>query len=242
MANSINSISTGTGGLQSTADGTSGNLLIQKDAGTIATFSSTGVVVSGVVAATTLTGDGSALTSLTSGNLTGALPAIDGSALTGIGNSSPQAQTVLKTDTFSSSAYVWTVVTGLSTTAITPTTSGSKFLVSGFLTASGANNNWARIERSIGGGTWTAIAVGDAASARIQTMAMIGQVRDGGAIHNNPGILLDAPATASTVEYRWAVLPQAALTVIYINRSVDDTDANYIARSASALTVLEVLA
>ena len=69
MANSINSISTGTGGLQSTADGTSGNLLIQKDAGTIATFSSTGVVVSGVVAATTLTGDGSALTNLPSAGL-----------------------------------------------------------------------------------------------------------------------------------------------------------------------------
>ena len=70
MANSINSISSGTGGLQSTADGTSGNLLIQKDAGTIATFSSTGVVVSGVVAATTLTGDGSALTGISSGGLT----------------------------------------------------------------------------------------------------------------------------------------------------------------------------
>ena len=70
MANSINSISTGTGGLQSTADGTSGNLLIQKDAGTIATFSSTGVVVSGVVAATTLTGDGSALTGISSGGMT----------------------------------------------------------------------------------------------------------------------------------------------------------------------------
>ena len=67
MANSINSISTGTGGLQSTADGTSGNLLIQKDAGTIATFSSSGVVVSGVVAATTLTGDGSAITGIVSG-------------------------------------------------------------------------------------------------------------------------------------------------------------------------------
>ena len=70
MANSINSISTGTGGLQSIADGTSGNLLIQKDAGTIATFSATGVVVSGVVAATTLTGDGSALTGMSSGGMT----------------------------------------------------------------------------------------------------------------------------------------------------------------------------
>ena len=34
-----------------------------------------------------LTGDGSGLTSLTSANLTGALPAIDGSALTGVGAS-----------------------------------------------------------------------------------------------------------------------------------------------------------
>ena len=230
---------------------TSGGLKLTSDTSGVIEFQSAGTTKAGVNG-TGLTGDASQVTALnaaavTSGilpmaRLSGTLPALNGSNLTGIASATPQAQTVLKTDTFSSSAYVWTVVTGLSTTAITPTTSGSKFLVSGFLTASGANNNWARIERSIGGGTWTAIAVGDAASARIQTMAMIGQVRDGGAIHNNPGILLDAPATTSTVEYRWAVLPQAALTVIYINRSVDDTDANYIARSASALTVLEVLA
>ena len=94
MANSINSISSGTGGLQSTADGTSGNLLIQKDAGTIATFSASGVVVSGVVAATTLTGDGSALSALNATNLTSGtvpdarfpatLPALNGSALTAL--------------------------------------------------------------------------------------------------------------------------------------------------------------
>ena len=34
-----------------------------------------------------ISGDGSALTNLTSANLTGALPAIDGSALTGVGSS-----------------------------------------------------------------------------------------------------------------------------------------------------------
>ena len=51
MANSINSISTGTGGLQSIADGTSGDLLIPKDAGTIATFSASGLVVAGTITA-----------------------------------------------------------------------------------------------------------------------------------------------------------------------------------------------
>lgn len=40
--------------------------------------------VTGTVTATAFAGDGSALTSLTSGNLTGALPAIDGSALTSL--------------------------------------------------------------------------------------------------------------------------------------------------------------
>ena len=69
MANSINSLTTGSGGLQSIADGTTGNLLIQKDAGTIATFSASGLVVSGVVAATTVTGDGSGLTNLPSAGL-----------------------------------------------------------------------------------------------------------------------------------------------------------------------------
>ena len=40
----------------------------------------------------TSTGDGSGLTALTSGNLTGALPAIDGSALTGIATTPTSAQ------------------------------------------------------------------------------------------------------------------------------------------------------
>lgn len=41
------------------------------------------------VTATSFTGNGSALTNLTSGNLTGALPAIDGSNLTGVGGTTP---------------------------------------------------------------------------------------------------------------------------------------------------------
>jgi hypothetical protein len=55
-------------------------------------LANTALQSSSSLAAANLTGalpaiDGSALTSLTSGNLTGALPAIDGSALTGVGAS-----------------------------------------------------------------------------------------------------------------------------------------------------------
>jgi hypothetical protein len=60
------------GGLKLTSD-TSGELLLQSGGSTKLTVNSSGI-----------SGDGSGLTSLTSGNLTGALPAIDGSALTGL--------------------------------------------------------------------------------------------------------------------------------------------------------------
>jgi len=45
---------------------------------------SSGIVVTGVATATSFSGNGANLTNLTSGNLTGALPAISGSSLTGI--------------------------------------------------------------------------------------------------------------------------------------------------------------
>tara|TARA_B100000212_G_scaffold154180_1_gene115968 strand:- start:1498 stop:2265 length:768 start_codon:yes stop_codon:yes gene_type:complete len=47
--------------------------------------SSTGVDITGTCTATTFSGSGASLTSIPAGNLTGALPAIDGSNLTGVG-------------------------------------------------------------------------------------------------------------------------------------------------------------
>jgi len=64
------------------ASTTAGIVLTPDTSGEIA-FQSAGVTKAGVNA-TGLTGDASQLTSLTSGNLTGALPAIDGSALTSL--------------------------------------------------------------------------------------------------------------------------------------------------------------
>ena len=48
------------------------------------TFADTGVDLAGIVTATTFSGSGASLTNLPSSALTGALPAIDGSALTGV--------------------------------------------------------------------------------------------------------------------------------------------------------------
>ncbi len=48
------------------------------------TFADTGVDLAGIVTATTFSGSGASLTNLPAGNLSGTLPALDGSALTGV--------------------------------------------------------------------------------------------------------------------------------------------------------------
>jgi len=72
MANSINSQTSGTGGLISTASGTDGNLNIQSNGGTIGAFTASGLTVTGTVTATTLVGNGAAITNLPSA--TGLVP------------------------------------------------------------------------------------------------------------------------------------------------------------------------
>ena len=67
MANSINSQTSGTGGLISTASGTDGNLNIQSNGSTVGAFTSSGLTVTGTVTATTLVGNGAAITNLPSG-------------------------------------------------------------------------------------------------------------------------------------------------------------------------------
>ena len=62
-----------------------GSLKLQDQGNTKVEITSTGATVTGGVTATSFTGSAANLTNLPSANLTGALPAIDGSALTGLG-------------------------------------------------------------------------------------------------------------------------------------------------------------
>ena len=69
MANSINSQTSGAGGLVSTAEGTDGILNIKSNDSTIGAFTPTGLTVTGTVTATTLVGNGAAITNLPSAGL-----------------------------------------------------------------------------------------------------------------------------------------------------------------------------
>ena len=77
---------------------TSGGLKLISDTSGVIEFQSAGTTKAGVNG-TGLTGNGSQITALTSGNLTGALPAIDGSALTGIDTGAPSQVLVNKSVT-----------------------------------------------------------------------------------------------------------------------------------------------
>ena len=69
MANSINSQTSGAGGLVSTAEGTDGILNIKSNDSTIGAFTASGLTVTGTVTATTLVGNGAAITNLPSAGL-----------------------------------------------------------------------------------------------------------------------------------------------------------------------------
>ena len=257
MANSINSISTGTGGLQSTADGTSGNLLIQKDAGTIATFSASGVVVSGVVAATTLTGDGSALSALNATNLTSGtvpdarfpatLPAANGSALTNLtaGNITGGVGKVLQVVTtfqpaiVSGTAAVGGVTAAMISAAITPATTSSKILV--FVSLSvGFNTTGFSITSNVyraGAQIFLADASGSIQRTTTGT-AYGGNSRN---LSSNTYTGLDSPATASAVTYDVRLgHTDGASHTMYLNRSNSGTNNNEHSVGTSSLTLMEI--
>ncbi len=116
----------------------------------------------GAVDASNLTGtlpaiDGSALTSLTAGNLTGTLPAIDGSALTGIDTSPPTTFDTVGT-------YGLFRHTGNNTTVYAGSTySGSSIAAAGATT--GLSNAGTTLKTGTNGGTvsgtWRAMGTHD---------------------------------------------------------------------------------
>ena len=121
-----------------------------------------GVSVTGVTTATTFSGSGASLTNLPAGNLTGTLPALNGSNLTNV-SAGKVLQVVQQHDTnfvraeTNSSSFVATT----HQVSITPTAANSKILVN---ISSACNNNgsgnwmFLTIYRSVNGGTFANIA------------------------------------------------------------------------------------
>ena len=84
------------------------------------TTTSTGVDVTGTCTATTFSGSGASLTSLPAANLTGTLPAIDGSALTGISSTHPAWFGQLASNQTGIASGTWTTITNLTDESVNP--------------------------------------------------------------------------------------------------------------------------
>jgi hypothetical protein len=172
---------------------------------------------------------------------TNQVQAYDGSAFTPVGTIL-QVVSTTKTDTFSASiaAGAWADVTGLSAT-ITPSSSSSKIFISYSLHGARDDDRpivASRIER---GGT----AIGVPATAGNRVLATgASQILASSAASMVlvSASYLDSPASTSPVVYNIAVNPLStvAAETIYVNRTIDDTDASNHIRSVSTITVMEV--
>jgi hypothetical protein len=141
------------------------------------------------------------------------------------------------TTTFTTASTSWTDITGVSQ-AITPTLNTSKILVIVQLSASqtvGVNQAAARLVRDS-----TAIDIGDTAGSRTSALA---QVRGPAADTplTIPATYLDSPATTSAITYKMQAINLTAGT-FYVNRSSTDSNSSEYVRTASTITVMEILA
>ena len=147
-----------------------------------------------------------------------------------------------KTDTTSLASTSFADISGM-TIAITPTKTSSKILLAvnlsiGAYTVGSAG----KIQRDIGGGGYSDLLIGDAASSRTRCTWHF-RAATGGVYTVDPFncTFLDSPSTTSATTYKiqWAA---TGGNTIYLNRSWDDTDSANYPRSASSMTVMEVLA
>jgi hypothetical protein len=146
-----------------------------------------------------------------------------------------QVVSTAKTDTFVTSSTSYTDVTGVSV-SITPSSATSKIYVMCTINATSANGQLGFFQLMRDS---TAIGIGDTAGNRTRASfsSNLGLSLQQGT--NCLGInFLDSPATTSATTYKLQV--RSTSGNICINRSGDDGDFNYYARTISSITVMEI--
>ena len=152
-----------------------------------------------------------------------------------------QVVQTVKTDTFTSTSTSYTDVTGMSV-SITPSSSSNKVLVTAsFNCAVDTDNRWSIYQLVRGS---TALFIGDTASSR--SVGSVAHVQEsstgtGQGVFNLNIVFLDSPSTTSATTYKIQGKVQSGASFV-INRSDNDTNADYGLRTASSITVQEVAA
>lgn len=153
-----------------------------------------------------------------------------------------QVLSTIKTDTFSTTAASFTTITGLSQ-AITPSAATSKILIIVSLSAGITNSDSNVGYFAISGGNTSAY-TGDAAGIRKRTVHWVRRPGDSATVAatNMPMtmVYLDSPNTTSAVTYNATAYVNGGTA--YVNRAGVDTDDGSWGRSASTITVMEIIA
>ena len=200
-------------------------------------FQANGVEVASISSAGAFTS-----TSIDATKLSGALPAIDGSALTGMPAGGKVLQVVqgVKTDTFSTAASSASpvTITGLSA-SITPSATSSKILVNVVISTIGANSQTTQTLNLMR--DTTSIAIGDAASLRPRVTTS-GSAGVGGTFATTPAVIefLDTPNTTSALAYTVKIGANGSSTVTVNKHSRDNNAAQADGRSISTITLMEI--
>ena len=180
-------------------------------------------------------------TSIDATKLSGALPAIDGSALTNLpgGGKVLQVVSTIKTDTWSSNSTAFVDVTGLAVT-ITPTSATSTILVTATISYSAVNGSYPAIKMIRG---TTEIFKGAVGSPGLEVSGGNNFNWSG---NNEYGVEkevitgMDSPATTSATTYKISFSAMRTSALLgYVNRSHSMGDDNQY-RTASTITVMEI--
>ena len=166
-------------------------------------------------------------TVLTTANVSSNLPA--GSVL--------QVVSATKTDTASFTSSTFSDVTGLSV-SITPSSSSNKILI-----LVNVNGSWQNGITKIGGRLMrdsTAIAIGDAAGSRTRLTSELYFGVNGDTFLPMSMNYLDSPSTTSATTYKWQANSMDNAGTVYINKAYVDSDATYVGRGVSSITVMEI--
>jgi hypothetical protein len=194
------------------------------------TISGSGITSANIADGTIVNAD---VADLAASKLTGALPAIDGSALTNLpgGGKVLQVVSTTKTTSYSMSSSTWTDVPGLSV-SISPAATSSKVLISihiNLCTSAAGWNTMFRILRDT-----TAIGVATDATVNNATgMHWDGNV--GYAMTSSGSSHLDSPSTTASTTYKIQIKGASAVTS-YVN-TTNQGSAN---RTASTFTLMEI--
>lgn len=156
-----------------------------------------------------------------------------------------QVVSTTKTDTWSEttsgSGGITGNITGLSAT-ITPSNASNRILILLQLTFSSSQTTHNINTFLYRNGTQIALA--DANGVQFRATTGQGQANQSGENMSNSNVsFLDSPATTSAVTYTVRLSTGLAnVNTIYLNRSPNDSNFNYIARGTSTITVMEVAA